>query len=136
MLLASASGARTWAGVAGLEPRSVVSLFAAGELVVDKLPNIQPRIAAPSLVGRVVAGALIGAVVARRAGGNAFATAAVGGLAGFVSAHATYHLRRALMERLPALEAALVEDAMVVAVAVLGAVFLRASSRDHHRAST
>lgn len=31
-LLASASGARTWAGVGALEPRSVVPVFHAGEL--------------------------------------------------------------------------------------------------------
>ena len=40
-LLASASGARTWAGIAALEPRTVVPVFAAAELVLDKLPFMQ-----------------------------------------------------------------------------------------------
>ena len=44
VLLAAASGARTWAGVAAIEPWTVVPAFAAGELILDKMPNIQNRI--------------------------------------------------------------------------------------------
>lgn len=124
-LLASASGARTWAGIAALEPRTVVPVFAAGELVLDKLPSIQPRIAAPSLLGRIAAGAVIGAILARRARADPVALAIAGGLTALVSAHATYRMRHSLTERLPALGAALVEDVMVLAAAAAGASVAR-----------
>ena len=123
-LLASASGARTWAGLAALEPRSIVPVLAAGELVLDKLPNIQPRIAAPSLIGRIAAGAVIGAIVARRTGADSDTLAVVGGITAFVSAQATYRMRRSLMERLPPFAAAVVEDLTVMAVASAGAALV------------
>src|SRR4051812_26189144 len=116
-LLAAASGARTWTGLAAIEPRTVVPLFAAGELILDKIPNVPDRIDGVSLLGRLAAGAVIGAVVGGRVGMNRRDSAIIGGFVAFVSAHATYRMRRALDERLPALAAALIEDAVVVGAA-------------------
>ena len=124
-LLAAATGSRTWTGVAALEPRSVVPVLAAGELIIDKIPNVPNRIDGPSLLGRIAAGAVIGAVVAGRTGANRGESAIVGGLIAFASAHATYRLRRMLGERLPRLAAGLVEDAVAVGAAAAGAALLR-----------
>jgi len=128
-LLAAASGARTWSGVAAIAPRTVVPIVAAGELIFDKMPNVQDRIDGASLLGRIAAGAVVGAIVGGRAGMNRGQSAILGGLVVFVSAHATYRMRRALGERLPAVAAALVEDAIVVAAAAAGAALLRRSAR-------
>jgi uncharacterized membrane protein len=124
-LLAAASGARTWAGVAAIEPRSVVPLFAAGELIFDKLPNVQDRTDGASLLGRIAAGAVIGAMVGGRTGTNRIESAILGGLVAVASAYATHRMRRALGERLPAVAAALTEDAIVVGAAAAGAALLR-----------
>src|SRR5689334_6875345 len=102
-LLAAASGARTFSGVAALEPRTVVPVLALGELVVDKLPNTPNRNEGLSLLGRVVAGAVIGAIVARRKKADPVALVVIGAFTSFASAHATYRFRRALTEHLPAL---------------------------------
>jgi len=124
-LLAAASGARTWAGVAAIEPRSVVPLFAAGELILDKIPNIPDRTDGAALLGRIAAGAVIGAIVGGRTGTNRVDSAIIGGLVAFASAYATHRMRRALIERLPAVAAALAEDAIVVGAAAAGAALLR-----------
>jgi uncharacterized membrane protein len=124
-LLAAASGARTWAGVAAISRRTPTKLFAAGEFIYDKVPTVPSRVAPPLLVGRIAAGALVGATVGRRTGRNRAGSAILGGLVAFASAHATYRMRRALGRRLPAMAAALVEDAIVVGAAVAGAELLR-----------
>jgi uncharacterized membrane protein len=124
-LLAAASGARTWAGVAAISRRTPTKLFAAGEFIYDKVPTVPSRVAPPLLVGRIAAGALVGATVGRRTGRNRAGSAILGGLVAFASAHATYRMRRALGRRLPAMAAALVEDAMVAGAAVAGAELLR-----------
>ena len=129
-LLAAASGARTFSGVAALEPRTVVPALALGELLVDKLPNTPNRNEGLSLLGRVVAGAVIGAVVARRKKADPVALAVVGGLTSFASAHATYRFRRALSVYLPAFGAAIVEDATVLAAATFGARLLQHAQRE------
>ena len=124
-LLAAASGARTFSGVAALEPRTVVPVLALGELVVDKLPNTPNRNEGLSLLGRVAAGAVIGALLARRTNADPVALAVIGGLTSFASAHATYRLRRALTGHLPAFGAAVVEDVTVIAAATVGARLLQ-----------
>src|SRR6478736_7588055 len=95
-LLAAASGARTWAGVAAISRRTPTKLFAAGEFIYDKVPTVPSRIAPPLLLGRIAAGALVGATVGRRTGRNRAASAILGGLVAFASAHATHRMRRAL----------------------------------------
>lgn len=127
-LLASASGARTWAGVAALSRRGPTRLLAAGEMVYDKVPTVPSRVAPSSLIGRVAAGALVGAVVGHRTGRSRTGSAIVGGLIAFASAHLSYRMRRALAERMPATAAALVEDGIVVGAAMTGARLLRSDA--------
>jgi len=126
-LLSAASGARTFAGVAAISGRSPARLAAAGELIYDKVPTVPSRLDGSSLAGRIAAGALVGAVVAGRTGRSRRELAVLGGLIAFASAAATYKLRHALTERLPAVAAALIEDALVVSAAAGGAALLRQS---------
>ena len=125
VLLASASGARTFTGVAALAGRRAPRLFAAGELIYDKVPSVPRRVAPGLIVGRVAAGALVGTVVANRTGRSRTGSAILGGLIAFAGAHLTYRMRRALSERMPAFAAALVEDALVVGAATAGVALLR-----------
>ena len=124
-LLAAASGARTWAGVAAISRRMPTTLFAAGEFIYDKVPTVPSRVAPTLLAGRIAAGAVVGATVGNRAGRNRIGSAILGGLVACASAHATYRMRRALGRRLPPVAAALVEDAIVVGAAIAGAELLR-----------
>jgi uncharacterized membrane protein len=124
-LLAAASGARTFSGVAAISRRRPTKLLAAGELAYDKAPNARSRLDAAPLLGRIAAGALVGGIVGGRTGRDRRMSAAIGGLIAFASAHATYRLRRALSAHLPAVTAALIEDAIVVGAAVTGAALLR-----------
>ena len=125
-LLAAASGARTMSGVAAIASGNAAKLLAFGELIADKMPNIPDRIELGPLLGRVAAGALVGATVGGRTRRDRHDSAIIGGLVAFASAHATYRMRRALRARLPAVAAALVEDAIVVGVAATGGAMFRA----------
>jgi hypothetical protein len=127
-LLSAASGARTFAGVAAISGRSPARFAAAGELIYDKVPSVPSRLDSSSLLGRIAAGALVGALVAGRTGTSRRELAVLGGLIAFASATATYRLRHTLSERLPALAAGLVEDALVVSAAAGGAALLRRTS--------
>jgi uncharacterized membrane protein len=123
-LLAAASGARGMAGVAAISTHAPVKLLAAGELIADKAPGIPNRVDRAPLVGRVVAGALLGVAIGHRSGRSRGEMAVIGGLIAFLSAHATFRMRRALSAHLPAVSAALVEDAIVIGAAVTGAALL------------
>jgi len=122
-LLSAASGARTFAGVAAISP-GPARVLAAGELIYDKVPTVPKRTEPALLLGRVVAGAVVGMVVGRRTGSDRGTSAAIGGLIALASTYATYRMRRALSMRLSAVAAALVEDAIVVGTAAVGAALL------------
>lgn len=124
-LLAAASGARSMAGVAAISTHAPVKLLAVGELIADKAPGISDRIDPAPLVGRVVAGAVLGIAIGGRSDRNRGEMAVIGGLIAFLSAHATFRMRRALSAHLPPVSAALIEDAIVVGAAVMGAAMLR-----------
>jgi uncharacterized membrane protein len=133
-LLAAASGARTFSGLAGAaqtraaEPRprivhqfdeqiaKVALACAAFELMADKAPNIPDRVSPASLFGRVLAGALIGAALADGPPGGRRSYVIAGGLIAFASAHVTFRARRALARKIPGFAAGLVEDAVVAGV--------------------
>jgi len=133
-LLAAASGARSMAGLAAISTHGPVRLLAAGELFADKTPGLPDRIDPAPVLGRVVAGALLGIAVGGRTGANRSELAVIGGLIAFLSAHATFRLRRALSAHLPAASAAVVEDAIVVGAAVTGAALLRSDVERRQRA--
>jgi uncharacterized membrane protein len=123
-LLGAATGMRTCSGLGALalrgrlggpRVRSAILVATAGELVVDKLPFVGPRIEPPQLAGRMAGGAFAGHRVSGPQGAAAGAAAALG------SAFATYHARRMLAERLslPDPVVALAEDALALGCAAL-----------------
>ncbi len=147
VLLATATGARSILGLAattrafethaptageskptrllrGDGARLALTACAALELVADKLPFIPNRTDPAPLVGRVVAGALIGVAVSDLSHRNRTTGALVGAATALCSAYATFHLRQALMDALPPVTAALVEDTMMVGIASAGASLL------------
>ncbi len=99
---------------------NVASVLAAGELVGDKLPNVGDRIAPGALLGRVAAGAVIGAAVANITGHERRNAAIGGAVAAFVGAHLSFQFRKALSRHMPALVAAVIEDAAVLGLAAAG----------------
>jgi uncharacterized membrane protein len=113
-------------GVAAITSGNTAKLLAFGELIADKMPNIPDRTDPGPLLGRVAAGALVGAIAGGRTRRNRGESAMIGGLVAFASARTTLRMRRALSARLPALAAAVVEDAIVVGIAATGAAMLRA----------
>jgi uncharacterized membrane protein len=142
VLLAAATGARTFFGVAETarriaaasdgelrEPaRSLarphvvagVSALVAFELVFDKLPFVGNRTDAGPLAGRLASGAVIGASIAAVAGKDRAVYALLGAAAALVGAHAGFRVRRELSALLPPTIAAVVEDAAVAALAQAG----------------
>jgi uncharacterized membrane protein len=98
----------------------VFTLFAAVELVFDKLPITPSRLEAGPLGARILIGALAGATLCAAAQQSIVVGAVVGGLGGGAGAFAGYRARRYLTvtKRLPDLPVALLEDA----VAILGSL--------------
>jgi uncharacterized membrane protein len=110
---------RPWARLAGPVGRSLLTIGAVGELVADKLPQVPSRLSPPSLVARAVAAATAAAFLAARRGAEptrVLLPAVTGALAGSL-AGARW---RAFADRRrwPSVPAALLEDVVVVGIAV------------------
>jgi uncharacterized membrane protein len=90
----------------------ILTLLAATELVVDKLPKTPSRTAAPGLVGRMVTGGIAGACVAAAGAQGVFPGAVLGVAGGLVGTFVGYHARTQSVKRLGIrdLYVALVED--------------------------
>lgn len=124
LALGAITGMRTMLGpalVAQEASRTVKLLLralSAGELVGDKLPRMQSRLAPGQLFGRMVAGGAVGYVLCRRAQQSPWLGTALGAGAAFAGAQGGYHARKALGERLhiPDAAVAVAEDAFAVAV--------------------
>ncbi|HEY9230324.1 MAG TPA: DUF4126 family protein [Gemmatimonadaceae bacterium] len=134
-LLATATGARTWTGVAAMAPARSAKLarvtraLALLEIAADKVPSLPNRTNSVGIIGRVLAGAFIGAAVSRGTRQDRVMAALAGGLVAFASAQLSFRARRALTHHLPATSAALIEDAATLSVAKYGASLL-GSDRD------
>jgi uncharacterized membrane protein len=146
VLLAGATGARCLLGIAATSrvlshshavaaeqparslstsrARLATTALAAMELAGDKVPGISNRTDPGPIVGRALTGAVIGAVIGEVSGRNRVTSALIGAASAVVGAHLTFQLRKQLMNVLPAVPAALVEDAIVMGIASLGAAAL------------
>jgi uncharacterized membrane protein len=71
----------------------LLTIAAAGEMVVDKLPIAPSRLAPGPLFGRFLFGGLAGALVARRAGQRILTGAVLGAGGAGIGAFAGYHVR-------------------------------------------
>jgi uncharacterized membrane protein len=95
---------------------SLFTLFAIGELVVDKLPKTPSRIAPMGLIPRAVTGALSGAALAVSAGKGLAIGAVLGAIGGVVGAFAGYYVRRGLVTHMevPDFVIAVIEDLLAI----------------------
>lgn len=135
-LLSAASGARAMSGVAvvarqaqdgdrGRTLASIATTSAVLEAMCDKIPGIPNRTDAAPMFGRVAAGAFIGAMIDRASPETRIRGALIGAISAYVGAQLTFRLRKRLAEHLPALPAALIEDAVVYGAARAGSEMLR-----------
>ncbi|MGC2400853.1 MAG: DUF4126 family protein [Acidobacteriaceae bacterium] len=92
----------------------VFSLFAAGELIADKLSFIPARTQAGPLVVRIVFGALCAAALCISAAVSPLAGGVLGALGAIAGTFAGYNYRRALGSKIPDLLLALIEDVVAV----------------------
>ncbi len=124
LALGLAAGGRATLGIGApvvargpLAARVLLGLAVVGELVGDKLPQTPDRTEPGSLAGRAVSGAIGGAVLARRAGRGPVPAAVLGGAAALAGSFLGIGWRRAAVGHLPAVPAALIEDAAVLGLA-------------------
>ncbi len=118
------AGSRATLAPALLFPENkVLTLMAAGEAYVDKLPGIGDRIETAGLIGRSISGAVTGAIVSKRRHRNMWLGALVGAAAAYASAYVTYYVRKKFGKVTGTHDAiaGLVED---VAMICLGSVLL------------
>jgi uncharacterized membrane protein len=106
-------------------------LAAAGEMVMDKLPDTPDRIAPPALLGRLLSGALVGAAVYKSREGSSVTGAVVGGLGAVVATFVSYALRVGISKQAnwPVAAVGVGEDALVLGS---GAALLRAQPGRRH----
>lgn len=91
------------------------SIFAAGELIADKLPMAPNRTAAGPLLGRALTGGVSGAVIFSAKRRSVLAGALIGAAFAVGAAYGAYELRKRLGKKLhlPDIAVALGEDAIV-----------------------
>jgi uncharacterized membrane protein len=94
----------------------ILTLLAAVELVVDKLPGTPGRTAPPGLIARIVLGALTGACVATSGGQSAIAGSLMGVLGGLAGCYGGYFARTRLVKALGTSDIyiAVVEDLVAI----------------------
>ena len=99
----------------------VFTLLAIVELIVDKLPNTPARTAPVGLMARIVLGGASGLALATGAGMSSSLAGVIASVGAVVGAFAGYHIRRAavLKAHVPALVAAIAEDAVAIAGGLL-----------------
>jgi uncharacterized membrane protein len=118
------AGSRATLAPALLFPENkVLTMMAAGEAYVDKLPGIGDRIAPSGLVGRSISGAITGAVVSKRRQRNMWLGALVGAAAACAGAYVTYYARKKIgqITRTPDPIVGLIEDVTMIC---LGSILL------------
>lgn len=118
------AGSRTTLAPALLFPESrVLTLMAAGETYLDKLPGIGNRIEPAGLIGRSISGAITGVIISRRKHKNMWLGALIGAAAACAGAYVTYYARKKFgkITGTPDPIVGLVED---VAMICLGSILL------------
>ncbi|HUE34345.1 MAG TPA: glycine zipper 2TM domain-containing protein, partial [Mycobacterium sp.] len=108
----------TWASwMANVITVVILTVFAVGELVADKLPKTPARTAPPSFIGRIILGAFAGAVIGT-AWGYRWGGLGAGVIGAVLGTLGGYHARKRLVAARSGqdLPIALLEDA----VAILG----------------
>jgi uncharacterized membrane protein len=120
------AGLRSMTGPAtalrGSKWQRALPLIALSEFIVDKLPNVPSRTILPSLCVRLASGAISGAVTSKRSGGSRWLGAVLGGAGALGATYLGAAYRKAAAERnVPPVVAALIEDAVAVALGIAAA---------------
>ena len=134
--LGAATGMRSQLGLAALVAHSDPSLprmlrkpgirglllaSAVGELVIDKLPGTPSRLAPQGIVPRLALGALAASLSARTRNASWLPAAALGASSAAVAAKLGHDARARLARHAPDPAVALLEDALALAAAAVGA---------------
>lgn len=95
---------------------SIFTLFAIGELIVDKLPRTPARTAPIGLITRIITGGLCGAALAMSAARGVPAGILLGAVGAITGAYVGYNVRRGLVTHmnLPDFVIAVVEDLLAI----------------------
>ena len=98
----------------------ILSLFAIGELIGDKLPKVPKRTALLPLLARMITGGLSGACLCLSAKQSLGLGAALGAVGAVIGAFAGYHIRKQLVTRLraPDFFVAVIEDLIAISSAL------------------
>ena len=109
-------GATRFAVLGSSRISRLLTLFEAGELIVDKLPLAPSRTSPPPLFGRASSGAFVGAALFASEGRRAATGVALGAVAAVASAYAGEQLRGRIgqLTGVPDPAVALLEDAVVL----------------------
>ena len=96
----------------------ILGMFAAGELIGDKLPFTPNRTEPQGLGGRIVSGAIVGGTLCAANKKSAWTGAAAGALAAIAAAYAGQHIRQALAEKsgVPSAALGVVEDVIAISI--------------------
>ena len=134
--LGAATGMRSQLGLAALVAQSDPSLppmlrkpgirglllaSAVGELVIDKLPGTPSRLAPQGIVPRLALGALAASLSARTRNASWLPAAALGASSAAVAAKLGHDARARLARHAPDPAVALLEDAVALGAAAVGA---------------
>jgi uncharacterized membrane protein len=94
----------------------ILTIFAVGEYVVDKLPKAPNRTAPPGVIARILTGGVTGACVAASGGQRSFLGATLGAAGGVLGCFAGYQARTRLVNGLRTrdLYVAIVEDLVAI----------------------
>ncbi len=112
---------RRWIPFRSPAARAILQINAGGEVIVDKLPIVPPRINPGPLGGRIFCGAVSGAAIGSeyRSRSSIALGAVLGGAAAAAGAFAGYRARTFVTStyQLPDVPVALVEDALAFGIA-------------------
>ncbi|HEU0163669.1 MAG TPA: hypothetical protein VFQ54_01420 [Thermomicrobiales bacterium] len=115
------AGWKNWPVLSSDRGRKILLAAAAGELIMDKLPNTPSRLKPLSLFGRVTLGSIAGAAIGSEAegGGEVLPGAIAGAAGGLVGSFGGFLVRKVLTKvfRLPDKLVALSEDGVAIAAA-------------------
>jgi uncharacterized membrane protein len=113
---------RSWAfWTTKLVTAVVFTVFAAGELIGDKLPKTPNRTAPVPLLARLAFGGLVGAIAATGLHGSVIEGIVLGVISAVAGAFLGFNLRQHLVKVrcFPDLPVALVEDALAIGLSVI-----------------
>ena len=99
---------------------NVLKIFAAGELIADKLPNTPNRTEPVGVIARCLSGSLAGACIFKASGNSALTGALAGSIAALSSTYASYLLRKNTVAKFKISDPIIgaIEDGLVLAAGV------------------